>query len=349
MSRFPRSAPGTETRLVTETRLEKEFAELVDLLIAKHRDNPNGETELDLPDTMEEILKRYRITHPSNSSLNKLGFAEPKEVSDIHESVVNTLVTSSLCTASDKKAWAFQLFKIYQQYPDSLLRKVMANLRENKMVSLKKQYNKTKVKQGNYLPLSSSPYQLSVTFSHTFLNRYQYDIFSQSWQMMKIFLRNPDQYTDILVGQEGGFAAAVVSLLARERLLFRTEVPEQLVVLDPGLSAVDENYVRILQRYRELLRNAGGSDSTDVDYVKSPTKLTSTSLFTKRGVERNSRDEEEGEQKIKDKKITCKDSEVRDGANDKDGKTEEEDACAEEKPGVDLQNQIVFQEGSDTR
>ena len=121
MSRFPRSAPGTETRLVTETRLEKEFAELVDLLIAKHRDNPNGETELDLPDTMEEILKRYRITHPSNSSLNKLGFAEPKEVSDIHESVVNTLVTSSLCTASDKKAWAFQLFKIYQQYPDIVL------------------------------------------------------------------------------------------------------------------------------------------------------------------------------------------------------------------------------------
>lgn len=42
-------------------------------------------------------------------------------------------------------------------------RKVMATLRENKMVTHKKQYNKLKVKQGNYLPLSSSPYQLSVT------------------------------------------------------------------------------------------------------------------------------------------------------------------------------------------
>jgi len=142
---------------------------------------------------MEDILKQYRITYPSDSSLNKLGFTEPKEVSDIHESVLNTLVTSSLCTASDRRSWTFQLFKIYQQYPDSLLRKVMANLRENKMVSLKKQYNKNKVKQGNYLPLSSSPYQLSVTFSHTFLNRYQYDIYSQSWQMLKVFLRNPDQ------------------------------------------------------------------------------------------------------------------------------------------------------------
>ena len=39
----------------------------------------------------------------------------------------------------------------------------------------------------------------------------------------------------------------ILSLL----LQFRTEVPEQLVVLDPNMAAVDENYVRILQRYRE--------------------------------------------------------------------------------------------------
>ena len=36
----------------------------------------------------------------------------------------------------------------------------------------------------------------------------------------------------------------ILSLL----LQFRTEVPEQLVVLDPNMAAVDENYVRILQR-----------------------------------------------------------------------------------------------------
>ena len=40
----------------------------------------------------------------------------------------------------------------------------------------------------------------------------------------------------------------ILSLLL---LQFRTEVPEQLVVLDPNMAAVDENYVRILQRYRE--------------------------------------------------------------------------------------------------
>ena len=41
------------------------------------------------------------------------------------------------------------------------------------------------------------------------------------------------------------FVVVLSSLLF---LQFRTEVPEQLVVLDPNMAAVDENYVRILQR-----------------------------------------------------------------------------------------------------
>ena len=63
--------------------------------------------------------------------------------------------------------------QIYQQSPDTLLRGALARLRSNKMVSLKKHYNKSKLKEGNYLPLSSAPYQLSVTFSHIFLCRWR--------------------------------------------------------------------------------------------------------------------------------------------------------------------------------
>ena len=50
----------------------------------------------------------------------------------------------------------------------------MSRLRTNKMVSLKKHYNKNKLKEGNYLHLSSAPNQLSVTFSHIFLCRYSF-------------------------------------------------------------------------------------------------------------------------------------------------------------------------------
>ena len=74
----------------------------------------------------------------------------------------------------------------------------------------------------------------------------------------------------MIINQEGGFAAAIVGMMARERLSFHTEVPEQLVVLDPKLSAVDEQYVRILQRYKELLKN---SDTFDPEVRKYAPRL----------------------------------------------------------------------------
>lgn len=73
--------------------------------------------------------------------------------------------------------------------------------------------------------------------------------------------------TDVVINQEGGYAAAVLGLMSTNKVTFRTEVPDQLVVLDPNLSLVDHQYVRILQRYRELLKVSG---SAEVEQIKLP-------------------------------------------------------------------------------
>lgn len=69
---------------------------------------------------------------------------------------------SSLNCVGDKTSWAYQLFNIYQQYPDKLLRAMMTKTRADRMVSLRKHYMRTHMRSGDYLPLSSSPYQLSI-------------------------------------------------------------------------------------------------------------------------------------------------------------------------------------------
>ena len=155
-----------------EARLDRDFKPLVEILMLKYKDDAKrASNRPQLPSTKAEIEEEYNLVFPENTQSKKWRFSEATTVSDVQASVVNALITSSLCSANDKRSWAYQLFKIYQQYPDSLLRGVMATLRSNKMVSLKKHYNKTKLKEGNYLPLSSAPYQLSVTFSHIFLCR----------------------------------------------------------------------------------------------------------------------------------------------------------------------------------
>ena len=129
-------------------------------------------------------------------------------------------------------------------------------------VSLKKQYNsQTRYKGENCIP-SAAPYQLSVSFSHKILSRYQYDIYHQSWLMTKQLIQghlDDGNGTEVIIGQEGGFAAAIVGLMAREKILFDTEVPEQIVVLDPKLGMVDKQYVKLLQRYKDLLQNSGSA------------------------------------------------------------------------------------------
>lgn len=166
------------------------------------------------------------------------------------------------------------------------------------------------------------------------LLRYQYDIYSQSWQLARKLLDSDvdseQEFTEIVCQQEGGYAATVLGLMASSRIQFRTEVPDQLVVLDPNMAAVDENYVRILQRYKELLKNAGSMEDSDLEAMRSPSKpLTSTALF--------SRDE---------RGVTPSDSETSERS------TQERELGEKEKATKTLnfgksghENQIIFQEG----
>jgi hypothetical protein len=280
---FPVPSAGQLRRADNDHRLERDFGPLVEALVGKYRQAGAGAAPLQLPGTRAEVEEQYSLVFPASTGPARgQPFREPDTEEEVQAGVVNALITSSLCSVGDKKSWAYQLFKIYQQYPDSLLREVMARLRDNKMVSLKKHYNKARVKEGNYLPLSSAPYQLSVTFSHTFLCRYQYDLYSQAWATTRGLLAAPQEFTELVAGQEGGSAATAVELMATGALQFRTEVPEQLVVLDPTVAATDGNYVRILQRYRELLRNAGSMEGEDLEVMRRggrPERPTTSALF----------------------------------------------------------------------
>ena len=121
--------------------------------------------------------------------------------------------------------------------------------------------------------------------------------------------------------------------MASNRLKFRTEVPDQLVVLDPNMAAVDENYVRILQRYKELLKNAGSMEDSDLETMKSSAKpLTSTALF--------SRDE---------RGLTPSDSEASERASQERDLGEKEKASKTLRFGKSgHENQIIFQKGTET-
>lgn len=74
---------------------------------------------------------------------------------------------SSLCSKFDRDSYAYQLYLAYQQYPQTLLNAVLTRMRQDQMISYKKCYNRSMLAQ-TCLPLSTSPFQLSVAYQYVF-------------------------------------------------------------------------------------------------------------------------------------------------------------------------------------
>ncbi|PSN39178.1 hypothetical protein C0J52_14051 [Blattella germanica] len=255
----------------------EKFKVLVNVLQRKFNPQPSDYNVLHrvLPETIAEFRKQYELVYPS-STLKKRGrFQDVKNVVDIYCAVVNAIIHSSLCCVSDKISYTYQLFQVYQQYPDNLLRSAMAKIRGDQMVSLKKSYLRLKQKTGNYLPVSSSPYQLSISYVYQLQTRYQYDIFYDSHVMSKKlceWYEDPSKSLGLeAVVSNGGTAAALMT--------FDIDIPEQVIILDPRVSEKDETYARIVQverhlivRYRDILRSyrSGKDVATSSVLFKKP-------------------------------------------------------------------------------
>lgn len=124
-------------------------------------------------------------------------------------------------------------------------------------------------KKFSEMPLSTVPYKLSITYIHLFLSRYQYPVFTHSYQHLQAlstekkkalteksgapaylhfllsYLIDKELCFSSLTGEwpglevsrihEGGNAAMVITLFSLGRARLRFEIPEQVIIFDPKL------------------------------------------------------------------------------------------------------------------
>ena len=136
---------------------------------------------------------------------------------------------------------------INSQYPDSILRQVMSQLRKSQMVSKKKQNTKKYLK--DEVPITTIPFHLSVSFMHKFINKYQNDLFRNIDKFMAKLIE--EKTLDFLHGPGG--SASVVTLTAMNAIKYKIQVPEQVIVLDPNLSESNKAYKVYLEKYKNLV------------------------------------------------------------------------------------------------
>nr|XP_045612135.1 general transcription factor 3C polypeptide 1-like isoform X1 [Procambarus clarkii] len=278
----------------------KLFRRLMSRLVIKFASSESRQCP-DLPDLAEEFEQKYRIIKASSSLRNKLKVNEVNTISDIDFYVVNALIYSSLCSKHDRDSYAYQLYLAYQQYPQVLLNSVLTRMRQDQMISYKKCYNRSLFAQ-TCLPLSTSPFQLSVTYLHVFNFKYQYEIFSQSWQMFKqllekkreVVLKNRNSATavdvkgtpepcngntgsdgvPVVILHEGGFCATIVALMATKRLFFDIVIPEQIIMMDQQQPIMEDHHQSLLERFSSHTQMSGRDikdlDGSFLDYINVP-------------------------------------------------------------------------------
>lgn len=143
----------------------------------------------------------------------------------------------------------------------------MSKIRSDQMVTVKKHHLATIKKFGNYMPMSSSQYQLSINYIHKLQTKWPYEAFKKSYDVFAKLLQWYSEHRNVLPsqGQEEmlngteilpvscGIVTVMHDFLGRDQIDFDIEMPEQIIMLDARYQGKDETYFRVAQRYQDIL------------------------------------------------------------------------------------------------
>ncbi|XP_026830371.1 general transcription factor 3C polypeptide 1 [Ooceraea biroi] len=252
-----------------EKRVTEVFKELVMYIVEKYYNiteiKPKKHAEI--PRTKQQFDLFFELVHPANPRHNQGFTKDVRNTDDIHSATINSVIHSSMCCGKDRRCWAYQLFKVYQQYPEVLLRQAMSKIRADQLVTVKKHHLAAIKKYGNYMPMSSAQYQLSINYIYKLQTKWPYNMFKECYDVFEKLLfyyaeqrnANPSPVQErVFNGTEilpvsSGIITVMHDFLAREQIDFEIEMPDQIIMLDARYQGKDETYFRVAQRYQDIL------------------------------------------------------------------------------------------------
>lgn len=209
------------------------------------------------------------------------------------------------------------LLKVYQHYPETVLKQAMSKIRSDQMVTVKKHHLATLKKLGNYMPMSSSQYQLSINYIYKLQTKWPYNMFKEAYDVFLKLLRwyseqrnavSPREQKEAFNGTEilpisSGIVTTIHDLLARGQIDFDIEMPDQVIMLDAKYQGKDETYYKVAQRYQDILtrlyrfkfENVDAENAelpeTQEESEAEPRKAQKDSLKRKKSAEENNLEE----------------------------------------------------------
>lgn len=214
-----------------------------------------------LPDTVEKFHETFNAKQEEYTH-NSLKYSDPINRSDVERNTLVTLIHSSVCCANDKTSWSIQLYEIYKNYSEQLLGEAMTKVRNDQLISANKLSNQNKLSIRN-LPLSSSPYHLSVRYQHMMLSRVSYDTFGDALLMMQELCEHRVMKNIPFGKINGGRCITLAEMLHSGRTFScNIIVPKVMLVIDSEKFQENDTYQRIQSRFRGIMPYIGQEATT---------------------------------------------------------------------------------------
>ena len=174
----------------------------------------------------EQSLQAYDlVNYLGSSGMTRMPvFMDPKNCVDIYVNAVENVLISSLIMSHEgtrkEEKYSYALFKIYQRYPDSLIRSVVTKFKKNNIMAMNKKNN---AQEHSMLKNRGvTPYKLSQHYSFLLQTKFAMDS----------LIRPIDLTVPFHDSEERCDACAVVSLLTSRSAKFTVSIPEDFIALD---------------------------------------------------------------------------------------------------------------------
>lgn len=187
--------------------------------------------ECPLPPTLDELKRRYEVMVSGSLAPDTWSCQEPHNVVDIHFNTVSLVVMSSFAADDGKSNWSLLLYRIYEQYPDKLIRSVSTRLKYRGVVTKKKNHAK---KQLGSLSMSALPFILSTRFHYDLNRRFLPEHFAAMGDLLTeaLAMHQKKEKRSFAGGVAPPHAMLLCSLMVMNRLEFSIEVPQTVVEFD---------------------------------------------------------------------------------------------------------------------
>lgn len=268
-----------------EAQWKSMFRTVLDHLMIKFsKSSEERHLDITLPRTLDELKSCYDVVVSGQVEPDSWSYSEPHNLVDIHFSSVAMVILASLAADDGKTSWSLILYKIYEQYPDKLVRSVTARLRHNGVICRKLAHSK---KLFISLNLSMLPFALSKRFRFEMTRRYS-PLHVGTMAKFLLELLAKFRSGEPFVAQdsiEPAYAPLLISLQLMGKLTLAIEVPDGIVDFDSSIantgllpqrrtlpaSAVDKLFpaaATLSDRARSLnFETAGGNAKTSRSFL----------------------------------------------------------------------------------